>query len=77
MQMWHYMIHAVKFGEATDTKLMPAFDQLGEDGWELVGVASNPQTGEILHYLRKPRSEQPKNAAPASASRDFEPESRW
>lgn len=34
-----------------------AWDQIRDEGWELVAVAADPESGQLVHYFKRPRQE--------------------
>ncbi len=34
-----------------------AWDQVCAEGWELVAVVNDPETGELVHYFKRPRQD--------------------
>ncbi len=34
-----------------------AWDQIRDGGWELVAVVNDPETGELLHYFKRPKKD--------------------
>jgi hypothetical protein len=34
-----------------------AWDQIRDEGWELVSVVNDPEAGELVHYFKRPRME--------------------
>lgn len=34
-----------------------AWDRIRDEGWELVAVAADPESGQRVHYFKRPRQE--------------------
>jgi len=34
-----------------------AWDQIRDEGWELVAGAADPESGQLVHYFKRPRQE--------------------
>jgi len=34
-----------------------AWDQIRDEGWELVSVVNDPESGKLVHYFKRPRAE--------------------
>jgi hypothetical protein len=48
---WEYKSTSVRIGPLTDESL----NKYGEDGWELVAVATVPNKVEVVYYFKRPK----------------------